>query len=152
VIQGDRGQAPGPGDLGEPVRRGVSLALIAAVGIIASFWVWIAAVMSVYSSSVRRRWRFPKIATMEAGRSAPGRVISTIHHLAQVGDVDGQVPGEPERVGKRENILDRHGDRAGVSPGIALMTVFAGDGTELAGDLSPERGMPRIRRAAMVSL
>jgi hypothetical protein len=27
---------------------GVSLALIAAVGIIASFWVWIAAVMGVY--------------------------------------------------------------------------------------------------------
>ena len=30
------------------------------------------------SSSVRRRWRFPKIATMQAGRSAPGIVISKI--------------------------------------------------------------------------
>jgi hypothetical protein len=50
---------------------GVSLVLIAAVGIIASFWVWIAAVMGVYWNAGQGPPRSPRWRKLSAEISAP---------------------------------------------------------------------------------
>ena len=61
---------------------GVSLALIAAIGIISSFWIWIAAVMGVYWE---RKAGPAAVAAMENRRRLGRRCSHRAHHYRPVG-------------------------------------------------------------------